>query len=109
MANFLELPPELRNEIYKLVIKTGKTINLEDHPQASTICHVNQQIRSEALSVWRGCNRFILDVNWQSHFQAPAFFLWHLRCGFDQIQYLTWTDSSTLSVGSARSCEVLSP
>ena len=35
MANFLDLPPELRNVVYKLVIKTGKTIDLED-PLART-------------------------------------------------------------------------
>ena len=54
LSRFLELPPELRNEIYKHAIAdiiTNKT-DLRVRPASPAICRINKQTRSEALPLF---------------------------------------------------------
>lgn len=54
LSRFLELPPELRNEIYKHAIAdiiTEKT-DLRVRPASPAICRINKQTRSESLPLF---------------------------------------------------------
>lgn len=54
LSRFLELPPELRNEIYKHAIMdiiTEKT-DLRVRPASPAICRINKQTRSESLPLF---------------------------------------------------------
>ena len=54
LSRFLELPPELRNEIYKHAISdiiTEKT-DLRVRPASPAICRINKQTRSESLPLF---------------------------------------------------------
>jgi hypothetical protein len=98
MFDFLRLPAEVRSIIYRLVFPIAQAFDLDDRSEIPHICHINQQIRSETLSVYRGCNAFRIDIYWQSKYQAPAIFVWHLKSGFLFIHDLVWTESVLLFV-----------
>ena len=80
MTGFLDLPAELRNRVYELVIAHNQLITLsrtveqakspnqqnspayQDHeavlPRLPALAAVNQQVRTEALAIFYGSNTF---------------------------------------------------
>jgi len=65
---FLKLPPELRNEVYKLVLQrhthTIVDNRLTEHRKVPHILLLNRQIYQEAISVLYGFRDFCVDVPW---------------------------------------------
>ena len=62
MATFTDLPAELRNRIYHLVVVRSQPIRLPTHTfsglEPAILC-VSKQIRNEAIGMFWGCNIFV--------------------------------------------------
>lgn len=69
-CHLLALPAELRTRIFELVIYSPYTVPFDDaHPPNLTLtCH---QIRSEALPLYWGSNRFYVTLGWSTIFWRP--------------------------------------
>ena len=66
---FFDLPAELRNSIYELIIPTNDNVELNNQygemhaNRPPVLCLVNRQMRSEALTLWRSSNCFTVLTN----------------------------------------------
>ena len=62
MASFMDLPPELRNEIYSLALVPAHAHHLRRRLNESEHCNgllfASRQIRLEFLPMWRASSRF---------------------------------------------------
>lgn len=73
MATFTTIPPEITNEIYKLILlrdgdlvvtspqKRGKR-QTKRSPPAASLLRVNKQINAEAKTIFFGYNTFVLGT-----------------------------------------------
>ncbi len=60
--SFLELPAEIRNEIYHLSCLRDTTVRLWRF-QPPALARVNRRLRGEALSVYFGANVFVAEIS----------------------------------------------
>lgn len=95
---FLGLPAELRNMIYFLDLPTNQRFYLHQgprYPRVPALLQTCQQIRIEAMQIWRGTNIFCHFRHWGS--DIPGRLVDLSTCGLEQITCLR------LSGGGARS------
>jgi hypothetical protein len=65
MSPLLELPPELRNEIYHLVLRRSRRIVISDSIPEAALLLTCKQIRSEVRPIFYAINRFsVRDFNY---------------------------------------------
>jgi hypothetical protein len=95
-----ELPPELRNRIYELVIRESHHIAIcKNHkPHPPDCLNACKQLRSEALKVWYQFNHFRIVIE---HFDTSFLPLWadHIqtvgvqpRCKISVARSYNWTN-----------------
>ena len=63
---FNDLPPELRNAVYKLVLKSDKAVSLTDKlpVTAKALSQVSRSVRAEALSTHFSMNLFSANFSY---------------------------------------------
>ena len=92
MASFLDLPPELRNEIYSLALVPAHAHHLRRRLNESERCNgllfASRQIRLEFLPMWRASSRFkMLTTGAHTKDQRIRHLLQHMPlAGFKFIQ-----------------------
>ena len=96
MASFLDLPLELRNEIYSLALDPAQVYHLQRRLYESELCNgllfASQQIRLEFLPMWRAGNRFEMLTTGAHKKDLRIRHLLQQRplAGFEFIQNLIW-------------------
>ena len=100
-AEFKDLPPELRNRIYALVVPVNGVFSLNKgqsniprynrYISPPAICQTCRYIRNETLPIWRSSNTFIAQTNnvcLNLPVDASEILLHHCPSGLRHIQQL---------------------
>lgn len=87
---FLELPPEMRNRIYRYTLLTDRFVGVSaTHLPEPAVLLACKQIRQEASSIYYNENRFLLDM-----------------VAFETAPILRWRNKE-LSVGRFSDCKIM--
>jgi hypothetical protein len=103
MTSLMDLPAELRNEIYKLALGEGYTYNLRertcDDEHCNCLLFVSRQTRNEFLPMWRAYCSFELTTAPEHSEKQRIRHLVHQNplAGFKHIQKLTMIEHLTSS------------
>lgn len=117
MTNFLSLPGEIRNRIYKMTVPVGRTYD-SDIPEvlcaAPRIAGACREVREEVLSLWRGSNLFVLRGATVQLLTAQHFLALLYRSGMQYLPLVTieinlqtqvtllWVPSNTFPIFQAK-------
>ena len=95
MTSFLDLPAEMRNEIYKLALDDAHTYNLLEQTREDEHCNcllfASREIRNEFLPMWRASCKFEITTTPKHLENQRVCDLIHQKplAGFKYIQKLT--------------------
>jgi hypothetical protein len=76
---FLDLPPELRNMIYRYVTASPDPQMALVRPEVPAICQAFHQLRAESLPVFYSTNLFAFNISAKVYERRPQQQKWHLR------------------------------
>ena len=91
MANFMDLPPEMRNGVYTFMLPNNKIYDLKKLSKIPSICMASRGVCEETLPMWRNNNtfRFVTGLHCQPQGEANVFR--NLAdLGLKDIQHLEW-------------------
>ena len=97
MPNLLNLPAEIRNQIYSYALPTDKSYEITPAHYTPALCQSNRQMRTEALPIWRSSNAFCI---YQNHNDDQAIErMLRLESGLEHIAEFKYTHLSWKSIG----------